>query len=107
MSNTDRQTKSQKRSRKRQMNIIGTITLFVVIAVGVYTLYLQQEKDRLAESIRQVEEEIAEEEQRAQELEQEKETLDSRQSIEEIARQKLGLFYPGETVLKPETGTDD
>ena len=53
------------------------------------------------ESARIIQEQIDEEKERAAELEEEKEYRKTREFIEKIARERLGLFYPDETVLKP------
>ena len=91
-----------KKSKKRQAMIIGLITLVAVIAMGFYIAHLKQKKADLEESATIVQEQIDEEEERAQELEEEKEYRKTREFIEKIARERLGLFYPDETVLKPD-----
>ena len=91
-----------KKAKKRQAMIIGLITLVAVIAMGFYIAHLKQKKADLEESARIVQEQIDEEEERAQELEEEKEYRKTREFIEKIARERLGLFYPDETVLKPD-----
>ena len=82
--------------------IIGLITLVAVIAMGLYIVHLQHKKADLEESARIVQEQIDEEMERAKELEEEKEYRKTREFIEKIARERLGLFYPDETVLKPD-----
>ena len=82
--------------------IIGLITLVAVVAMGLYIAHLKQKKTDLEESARIVQEQIDEELERAQELEKEKEYRKTREFIEKIARERLGLFYPDEKVLKPD-----
>ena len=95
------QARRQLKAKKRQAALIGLITLIAVVAIGIYIAHLQQKKDDLDESARIIREQIDEEKERAAELEEEKEYRKTREFIEKIARERLGLFYPDETVLKP------
>ena len=82
--------------------IIGLITLVAVIALSLYIAHLKQKKEDLEESARIVQEEIDEERARSEELEEEKEYRKTREFIEKIARERLGLFYPDEKILIPD-----
>lgn len=77
--------------------VVGSLGIVVQLRSGT-----MQEKDdayrRKEEAlIRQVEEE----ESRALELEEERIYVQTKQYIEEVAKQKLGLVMPGEILLKP------
>ena len=102
MAESSGQARRHKKSKKRQAMIIGLITLVAVIAMGLYIVHLQHKKADLEESARIVQEQIDEELERAKELEEEKEYRKTREFIEKIARERLGLFYPDEQVLKPD-----
>ena len=75
------------------------ILVLVFIIYFVYTVIAQQktlntyaqEKDKCNEDI-----EVAQEEQ--QELQEMKENINSDEYIEQIAREKLGMYYPNERV---------
>ncbi len=81
--------------------VIGLITLVAVIAMSFYIAHLKQKKADLEESANIVQEQIDEEKERALELEEEKEYRKTREFIEKMARERLGLFYPDEKVLRP------
>ena len=98
---SSRQAKRHLKSKKRQAVFIGVITFLAVTVICSYIAHLQQKKDDLEESARIVQEQIDEEKARAEELEREKEYRKTREFIEKIARERLGLFYPDETILKP------
>lgn len=98
---SSRHTKQYNRSRKRQAVIIGLITLVAVAVMGLYVAHLKKKKAALEESAVIVQQQIDEELAKAQELEEEKEYRKTREFIEKIARERLGLFYPDETILKP------
>lgn len=82
--------------------IIGLITLIAVVAMGLYIVHLNHKKAELEESTRIIQEQIDEELERAEELKEEEAYRKTREFIEKMARERLGLFYPDEKVLKPD-----
>ncbi|MBQ3391946.1 MAG: septum formation initiator family protein [Lachnospiraceae bacterium] len=95
------------RSRRRQQNginlilsVLVVLILLAVIGVSGFSLYrkLQAGEARKVE----LQEEIAAEERRAEEIEEYREYTQSDEFVREIARQKLGLVYEGEVVFKEE-----
>lgn len=84
------------------MQLIGMI---VFIFCGI--LFYQQKSLRAQsiacdEKIVQLKQEIAKEKQQSKEMEKQKAYQKTKQYIEDLARQKFGLVYPGEFILKPE-----
>lgn len=84
---------------KKINSLLKKILVLVFIIYFVYTVIAQQktlntyvqEKDKCNEDI-----EVAQEEQ--QELQEMKENINSDEYIEQIAREKLGMYYPNERV---------
>ncbi len=84
---------------KKMNNLLKKILVLIFIIYFVYTIIAQQktlntyaqEKDKCNEDI-----EVAQEEQ--QELQEMKENINSDEYIEQIAREKLGMYYPNERV---------
>lgn len=84
---------------KKINNLLKKILVLIFIIYFVYTIIAQQktlntyaqEKDKCNEDI-----EVAQEEQ--QELQEMKENINSDEYIEQIAREKLGMYYPNERV---------
>ena len=84
---------------KKTSNFLKKIVIFAFIIYFIYTLISQQktlnsyakEKDLYNEDI-----EVAKEKQ--EELQEIKENINSDEYIEQIAREKLGMYYPNERV---------
>ena len=75
--------------------------LIVVILVACAGLFRRLHSNN--EKIEELQSEIIKEEQRAQEIEEYKEYTQTKEYIEEVAREKLGLVYEGEVIFKEET----
>lgn len=84
---------------KKINSLLKKILVLIFIIYFVYTIIAQQktlnnyaqEKDKCNEDI-----EVAQEEQ--QELQEMKENINSDEYIEQIAREKLGMYHPNERV---------
>ena len=84
---------------KKINNLLKKILVLIFIIYFVYTIIAQQktlntyaqEKDKCNEDI-----EVAQEKQ--EELQEMKENINSDEYIEQIAREKLGMYYPNERV---------
>lgn len=95
-----------KRKSKSNLNKNGfPVIIFIVavfcLVVGVYSINLKKESNRLAEKKESLEEQIAEEEQRTKELEELEKYTKTKKYMEEVAREKLGLVYPDEILVQP------
>lgn len=106
MGNVKRLKAKQKR---RELGEKNAVTLMVVVGILtiITTLLGFQIKDlnrRLQKhsiKIQAVEEQIDNEKRRAELLVQRENYMKSREYIEDIAKEKLGLVYPNEILLKP------
>ena len=78
--------------------IVGALIMVVLVTCGSLYRRLHSNKERIEE----LRSEIAKEEQRAEEIEEYKQYTKSREYIEEVAREKLGLVYEGEVIFKEE-----
>ena len=76
--------------------IVGALIMVVLVTCGSLYRRLHSNKERIEE----LQSEIAKEEQRAEEIEEYKRYTKSREYIEEVAREKLGLVYEGEVIFK-------
>lgn len=78
------------------------INRILIIVFILYIAYILLSRNQVLRSYKQEEKRyqnlIAEEQQRNVELQQEKDNLDSTEYIEEIARDKLGMYLPNERV---------
>ncbi len=76
--------------------IVAIILAVLILAIGNELLKSHQIKKEQT----QIEKQLKEVEKENESLEEEKENLTTREYIEKIAREKLGLFYPDEIVLE-------
>ncbi len=95
-------TKRAPKVRRSHKLLVGVCLLAATIAVGVSSIDLLSQSRELevteAELLKQLEEAQA----LAKEIEEFEEYSKTEEYIEEVAREKLGLVYPDEIVLKPE-----
>lgn len=99
--------KVNKRKRKEKWNnrvtLMG-ITFVVFSMLVVVQLRSSSLKHKEMEYIarqEQLEKDLAREQLRAQELEEQRIYVQTKQYIEKVAKEKLGLVYPDEILLKP------
>lgn len=97
-------TRRKKRDRwGNRMAIVGITVVVASLAVVVNLKSTSMRKKELEYKIREeaLEKQKTEEENRARELEEYRVYVQTKQYIEEIAKQKLGLVNPDEILLKP------
>lgn len=93
----------QKKKENRLGMLMVTITvlmLLVVVSVKGFELYHKLQINQAR--IEQLEQQLAEEEERTQEIEEYGKYTQTKKFVEEIAKDKLGLVYEGEIIFKPE-----
>lgn len=96
----DRRKKKKRRQRHKGLLLVAFVVAIMLAVIGVRCYALQ---NTLAESRRletQVQQQLSEEQQRAAELDEYEKYTKTKKYIEEVARDKLGLVYDGETVFK-------
>lgn len=84
---------------KKTRNLIKKILILAFIGYFIYTLIMQQQTLNTYATQKakyNEEKELAEENQKK--LQEMKENIDSDEYIEQIAREKLGMYYPNERV---------
>ena len=84
------------------MRLIVVVVLIMVIALAVRCRSLMIRNDAYAQQISQLEQQITEENGRTENIEEFREYTKTDPYIEKIAREKLGLVYPDETIFQPE-----
>jgi len=98
---------NQKKDRwGNRLAIIGaTIVVFSLgIVVNIKSVSLKKKDQEYQQKEAALERLVQQEKERTDELEQYREYVQSKQYIEEIAKQKLGLVKPDEILLKPVPG---
>lgn len=92
----------RKRQNRFGMFLVTTVIVMMLIVVMVKSIELKQELSQKQLKIQQLEEQIAEEEQRSEEIAEYERYTQTKQYIEEMAKDKLGLVYDGEIIFKEE-----
>ncbi len=93
----------RKRNQNRfSMILVSMVVIMITIVVAVKSVELRQKIDVVAEKEALLNEQIAAEEKRADEIEEYRKEVQTKGYIEEVAKDKLGLVYEGEIVFKEE-----
>ena len=93
----------RKRSQNRfSMILVSMVVIMITIVVAVKSVELRQKIDTVAEKEALLNEQIAAEEERAEEIEEYRKEVQTKGYVEEVAKDKLGLVYEGEILFKEE-----
>ncbi len=99
-----RRTRRKKKDRwSNRLAIVGITMVVISLGVVVNLKSSSMQKKDLEYQIREqaLEQQVAKEKDRAEELEEQRIYVQTKQYIEEVAKQKLGLVKPDEILLKP------
>ena len=92
--------------KKRSNRLVGVI--ICILVVGIFMVFftrtkaLKAQNEATSQEIEQLQEALQEEEDRTKRLEEYAKYVNTKQYVEDMAREKLGLIYPGELVFKAE-----
>ncbi len=92
----------KKRQNRFGMFLVSIVVIMLLVVVAVKSNELKEKKDYYAQKEQQLQEQIAEEEKRAEEIGDYEKYTQTKKYIEDVAKDKLGLVYEGEIVLKDE-----
>ena len=84
------------------MFLVSIVVVMILVAVWVRSMELQRKLDTYTAKQEQLEEKIADEEQRRQEIEEFSKYTQTKKYAEEVAKEKLGLVYEDEILFKQE-----
>lgn len=90
------------KSNRRGMMGIAAVVLVLLVVLFVQSQKLEAQNMQRSEVKAQLEQQIRDEEIRAEEYEKLEDSLDTPEYIERIARDRLGLIYEDEIVFKAE-----
>lgn len=94
--------RSKRRQNKLGMGLVMVVVLMLLVIVSIRSVELKQKQALYLERQSQLEAQIAEEEQRTQDLVELKKYTQTKAYIEEVAKEKLGLVHSDEIVFKME-----
>lgn len=93
----------RKRNQNRfSMILVSMVVIMITIVVAVKSIELRQKIDVVAQKEALLNEQIAAEEKRADEIEEYRKEVQTKGYVEEVAKDKLGLVYEGEILFKEE-----
>lgn len=95
-------TIQDQQQTKLSMRLAAVVVgiLIAVILVGCFNLYQKRKINEARKA--ELNADIRKEEQRTKDIEEYREYTNTREYIEEVAREKLGLVYEGEVIFKEE-----
>ena len=98
--------RKKSKVKKRSNRLVGVIICILVLGIcAVFlarTKELKEQNEAANKELEQLQEALQEEEDRTERLEEHAKYVNTKQYVEEMAREKLGLIYPGELVFKAE-----
>ena len=94
--------KSQLRRYRRSVKWISTVVLLLAVTVFFGSLSLRSENKEYAQQEAELKAQIAEQQERSEQIEAYKEYIQSDEYIKQVAREKLGLAVPGEILFEPQ-----
>lgn len=100
---TGRKSAYRRRHQNRfSMVLVAVVVLLVTAAVGVSTVEMNELLDTYRAQEESLQEQLGEAEARADEIEEYRIHTQTKAFVEEVAKEKLGLVYPGEKVFRQE-----
>lgn len=100
-------TRSLRERRRRSQNrfammSISTVVLVLLVVITIKSIELQAKSDYYAAREAVLNKQIAEEQERTEEIAEYKKYIQTKKYVEEVAKDKLGLVYDDEVIFKPE-----
>lgn len=92
----------RKRQNRLGMFLVLTVLAMMMVVITVKSVELRAKRDNYAARIEVIEKQIAEEEKRAEEIEEYRKYTKTKKYAEEVAKDKLGLVNEGEIIFKEE-----
>lgn len=92
----------KRRQNRFSMFLVSIVVVMILVAVWVRSMELQRKLDTYTVKQEQLEEKIADEEQRYQEIQEFRKYTQTKKYAEEVAKEKLGLVYEDEIIFKQE-----
>ena len=92
--------RTKRRQNKLGMSLVSIVVLMLLIVVSISSMDLKKKQTVYLERQALLQEQIAQEEQRTQELSELRKYTQTKAYIEEVAKDKLGLVYSDEIVFQ-------
>ena len=92
----------KRRQNRFSMFLVSVVVLLILVAVSVRSMELKKKLDTYTARQIKLEEQIAQEEERKEEIEEYRKYTQTKKFAEEMAKDKLGLVYEDEILFKQE-----
>ncbi len=92
----------KRRQNRFSMFLVSIVVVMILVAVWVRSMEMQRKLDSYEAKEAQLQEQIADEEDRSQEIEEYRKYTQTKKYAEEVAKEKLGLVYEDEILFKQE-----
>lgn len=96
--------RASRRKSKTGLFLVLVVVLVVVVAASIKAVSLHGKSEELSVTERQMESQIESLKTQATELENREKYMQTKKYIEDEAKNKLGLVYPDEIVIRPSKG---
>lgn len=99
--NAKRRKRMERNSNKMAIIAVTAVVLIFALVLGVRINSLKAKEQQYIEKEQAILARVAEEEERAKTLEEYRVYVQTKQYVEKVAKEKLGLVNPDEILLKP------
>ena len=96
-----RKARKERRQRKASVIALAVVALFLLVGMGIYIRSLKQKEAAYLARESELASELAVEESVAEQLDLQTRLRQTLKYIEQVAREKLGLVFPDEVIVKP------
>ena len=93
-------TKRQRKSHRAKFLFSGVLLLAICSAAAYQSSQLKKEKSKYESRMKELDDKMEQEEARTKEIKDYKAYVETDEYVEEVARDKLGLVYDDEVLLK-------
>ena len=92
----------KKRQNKFGMFLVSVVVIMLMVVVAVKSVELREKKAFYAQKEQTLLEQIEAETKRSEEIDEYEKYTQTKKYIEDVAKDRLGLVYEGETIFKDE-----
>ena len=92
----------KRRQNRLSMFLVTIVVVMIIVVVSISSINLKAKNKEQQQAIQKLNEQIADEQERSEEIEEYRKYTQTKKYAEEVAKEKLGLVYEGEIIFKEE-----
>lgn len=96
-----KKARKERRQRKASVIALAVVAVFLIVGMGIYIRSLKQKEAAYLARESELAYELEQQESIAEQLDLETRLRQTLKYIEQVAREKLGLVFPGEVIVRP------